>query len=113
MGAGLMKLIERKNGFFHLEFKEDGKLIKSAPFEKDSDQWSELIEEGCEVEYLPQAEKDEYQAQQDRESVIIQITSLESKQTPRKLREAALGDVEAIKFLQDLENEIAELRKQL
>ena len=38
----------------------------SAPFEKDSDQYNELIAEGCEVELIPQNEKDAHEQEQAR-----------------------------------------------
>ena len=44
------------------------------------------------------------------QSIFDQITTLESQVTPRRLREAALGD---ITFIQDIENQIAALRVQL
>lgn len=47
------------------------------------------------------------------ELALSQISILESKQTPRRLREAALGDADSIAFLQDIDDQISELRKSL
>jgi hypothetical protein len=41
------------------------------------------------------------------------INALEAQQTPRMLREVALGNADSITKLQAIETEIAELRKQL
>lgn len=48
-----------------------------------------------------------------QEEIKSQIVELEAQQTPRRLREAALGDVASISFLQDLEDQISVLRGQL
>ena len=45
--------------------------------------------------------------------IIKQIYLLESQQTPRRLREAVLGDQDSIDFIADLESQIAVLRSQL
>lgn len=42
-----------------------------------------------------------------------QIHVLETQQTPRRLREAALGDEDSLAFLSDLDMQIAALRAQL
>lgn len=42
-----------------------------------------------------------------------QINALESQQTPRRLREAALGVQESIDFLQDIDDQIEVLRGDL
>lgn len=46
------------------------------------------------------------------ESVLTmrEIYSLESQITPRRLREATLGDADSIAFIQDIEDQIIELR---
>lgn len=45
------------------------------------------------------------------QSVEGMISLVETKQTPRLIREAALGDVDSIQKLRDLDNEIRELRE--
>lgn len=52
-------------------------------------------------------------AQELNNRVRSQIASIENQQTPRRLREAALGVQDSINFLSDLENQIAALRGQL
>lgn len=39
----------------------------SAPFEKDSELWCQLIDEGCDVEYLSNEEKDDRRSRLERE----------------------------------------------
>lgn len=46
-------------------------------------------------------------------SIKSQIAALEAQQTPRRLREAALGNSESLDFLSNLETQIAALRAQL
>jgi hypothetical protein len=82
----------------------------SATFQKDSDQYKELIEEGCRVELIPQAEKDAHEDQLRKQEVIDKITDLESTITPRRLRDALKGD---ISFLEETEAKIEVLRGDL
>lgn len=69
--------------------------------------WNELniaaAEEAGEIELYSKPEPTNQQL----------IDALESKQTKRMLREVALGNEDSIAKLQAIEDEIAELRKQL
>jgi len=66
----MKKLIEHFDGWRWHEGN-----TSSAPFEKDGEQYTSLIEEGCEVEYLPQSEKDAYKAQELREQTNLEARS--------------------------------------
>lgn len=44
---------------------------------------------------------------------LVQIEALEAQQTPRRIREAAIGIQESIDFLQDIEDQIEVLRGEL
>lgn len=48
----------------------------SAPFKKDSDQYKALIIEGCEVELIPQAEKDAHEQSQLIEQATLQVQGM-------------------------------------
>ena len=48
----------------------------SAPFEKDSDKYKELIAEGCKVEIIPQSEKDKHEAEQVISQAISQVQAI-------------------------------------
>lgn len=43
-------------------------------------------------------------------AAIAAIATLEAKVTPRRLREAALGDAQAVAFIQDIDNQISAQR---
>jgi hypothetical protein len=72
-----MILIENIEGLFYSrELLEDGRTKESAPFDKDSDKYKELIAEGCKVELIPQAEKAAHAAQQASEQKQTGIDSV-------------------------------------
>lgn len=52
-------------------------------------------------------------AKTNLEIALAKIAELESKQTPRRLREAALGDADSVSFLQDIDDKISLLRKSI
>lgn len=54
-----------------------------------------------------------YTQEESMAIITAQISYLERQQTPRRLREAALGVQDSIDFLQSLENQISDLRDQL
>jgi hypothetical protein len=56
-------------------------------------------------------EFDDYDAESERLDILRQISVLESQQTPRRIREAALGDDNG--WLENLETQISALRSQL
>lgn len=58
-----------------------------------------------------QAEEAAFLANHPKLEIIAQIEKLESLQTPRRIRAAALGRDAG--YLSDLENQIAQLRNQL
>ena len=82
----------------------------SVPFEKDSDLYKEKLEEGYELELMPQSEKDAHEDSLRIQSIVDEISTLESTITPRRLREALMGDSS---FIEDVEAQVAELRKGL
>ena len=95
------------NGLIQLGFKPliDFVLIDHGDGIVSLDQW--LSEQ-------PQPTEAEIEAaamEHDRvQPILKEMKRLESQVTPRRLREAALGD---ITFIQDIENQIAALRVQL
>lgn len=102
----MKKIKEHLDGFrWH-----DGNT-SSAPFKKDSDKWNELIEEGCEVEYLPQAEKDAYKAQQERDVILSELSALDAPS--HKIERALAGDQQAIDDIKANEAKKNELRAKL
>lgn len=66
----------------------------SAPFEKDSDLYSEKLAEGYELVLIPQTEKDAYQAQLVREDILSQIAALDVP--PYTIGRACAGDQTAL-----------------
>ena len=60
----MKKIVEYLDGFRWV----DGNT-SSANFEKDSDQYRDLIAQGCKVEIIPQATKDAYEAQQAQDAI--------------------------------------------
>lgn len=106
-----MIIKERTDGAFHtFEQKGDSKTF-GFPFEKDSEKWNEMIEEGCEVEYLPQAEKDAYKAQQEREAILMELSALDAHSY--KIERALAGDQQAIDDIKANEAKKNELRAKL
>lgn len=101
-----MKILkEYKDGFR----AHDG-TRSSAPFEKDSELYNEKLAEGFELELIPQSEKDAHEELLRKQSVIDNISALEATITPRRLREALMGNSS---FIEDVEAQVAELRKGL
>lgn len=71
--------------------------------ELEADDWSD-------VKPCPQEEKDAHEELLRKQSVIDNISALEATITPRRLREALMGDSS---FIEDVEAQVAELRKGL
>jgi hypothetical protein len=59
------------------------------------------------------AERDAWAAGQTARDVLVEIERLEAFITPRRLREALLGNAEAIAFIQGIEDDIAIERAKL
>lgn len=106
---------------FYLKEHEDGYLefYTNDPF--DAEEYG-ILHTATEVEPVRGWDGKLYKTEVDippkseerlKEEIKGQIAELEAQQTPRRLREAALGDVDSIAFLQDIEDEIEELRGQL
>jgi len=107
-----MNIIERGDGLYHLEtILDDARVIKSSPFEKDSEKWNELIGEGCEVKHLPQSDKDAYASQQERDSILSELSALDLP--PYKIERALAGDQQAIDDIKANEVKKNELRQKL
>lgn len=85
----------------------------SAPFEKDSDQYIALVNDGCEVVIIPDAEKEATQAEKLRGDKLAELATIEQQQTPRILRNAALGDQFAIDKLAEIEASAEAIRAEL
>ena len=62
------------------------------------------------IKPCPQEEKDAHEELLRKQSVIDNISALEATITPRRLREALMGDSS---FIEDVEAQVAELRKGL
>jgi hypothetical protein len=60
-----------------------------------------------------EAEEQAAQAQNSIRNILNQITALENQQTPRRIREAMLGNQESIDFLAGIDTQISTLRNQL
>lgn len=80
----------------------------SADYEPDSDEV--LFDDIATPEQLAEA-FDDYETEAEKLDIISQINALESQQTPRRIREAALGDDNG--WLENLDTQIAALRSQL
>ena len=60
----MKKIVEYLDGFRWV----DGNT-SSANFQKDGDQYRDLIAQGCKVELIPQAQKDSYEAEQAQDAI--------------------------------------------
>jgi hypothetical protein len=106
-----MKLIEQIDGLFIGQYKEGDTTFFNPPCEKDSDDWDALIKKGYKPEYLPQAEKDAYKAQQEREAILSELSALDAPSY--KIERALAGDQQAMDDIKANEAKKSELRAKL
>lgn len=117
-----MKLLKEYSDGFRWS---DG-LTESAPFtktetmtriidgvEEDYNLYNDLIDKGYQLVLMTQADKDAHKESIRLDEVMRSIRMVESRQTNRLLREAALGVTESTDTLRNIEAKIKDLRLQL
>lgn len=102
----MKKIIEHIDGFRWV----DGDT-SSMPFLEGSDQYNELVKEGCKIELMPQSQKEAHHIESSNELIKKQLLSLD---VPSYTLERALtGDLEAIRKVKKAESEKAILRAKI
>jgi len=77
------------------------------------DQYEIAVSDSAELigdEWVQKWEVRDMTSDEKKAAIINAITALEAEQTPRRLREAALGDADAIAYIQNIDDQIQQLR---
>lgn len=91
-------------------FKDKNGKLRKINFIQEhliEDNWTELTKEQFENEIS------KLNTLTGNDLIYSQISNLEKLVTNRRLRECSLGNTESIEFIQDIDNQIVELRSQL
>jgi len=106
---GILK--QHPSGFFEAIFTENGKEFRTILFPEGGEEFNKYRDRGFLIEECPQAEKDAYKAQQEREVILSELSALDAP--IYKIERALAGDQQAIDDIKDNEAKKNELRAKL